>query len=187
MAPVSETHARCTEDKLTIVLLDKDESLPVLPPPTDEDHGVKPPSAQAYDECCNEFWWVAPYVAKGLWRCEILYAKWHLDSIAREMLLTMLEWEAGIRTDFSVSMGKCRKYLQAHLPEERWQALLLTYADGSREATWNALFAACNLFRGTAKLVGEHFGYSYSDEDDLRVSGHLKRVRGSAEHVAEQE
>lgn len=179
LAPVAETHAYCTKDKLTIVLLDKDDGLPVLPPPTDEGHWVQPPSTQLYDDCCNEFWWVATYVAKGLCRREILYAKWHLDSVVREALLTMLEWEAGIRTDFSVSMGKCRKYLEAHLPEERWQALLLTYADGSYDGTWNALFAACGLFCHTAKLVAAHFGYEYPDEDDRRVSEHLRRVRDS--------
>jgi aminoglycoside 6-adenylyltransferase len=51
---------------------------------------------------------------------------------------------------------------------------------------WNALFAACNLFRETAKSVGAHFGYDYPAEDDRRVSEHLKRVRGTAEHIAER-
>jgi aminoglycoside 6-adenylyltransferase len=62
---------------------------------------------------------------------------------------------------------------------------MLTYADGSYEATWNALFAACNLFRETAESVGAHFDYDYPAEDDPRVSEHLKRVRGSLESVAE--
>ena len=89
----------------------------------------------------------------------------------------MLEWEAGIATDFLVSMGKCRKRLEAHLPEEQWQALLLTYADGSYEGTWNSLFAACDLFRQTAKFVASHFGYEYPGGDDQRVGKHLEWLR----------
>lgn len=176
LASLSEKHEFCTKDKLAVVLMDKDNLLSALPAPTDEDCWVKPPSSEDYDECCNEFWWVAIYVAKGLCRREILYAKWHLDRIVREMLLQMLEWEAGIGTDFSASMGKCRKRLEAHLPEEQWQALLLTYADGSYDGTWNALLAACDLFRQTAKFVASHFGYEYPDGDDRRVSEHLERL-----------
>lgn len=121
LASLSKKHEFCTKDKLAVVLMDKDNLLSASPAPTDEDYWVKPPSSEDYDECCNEFWWVAIYVAKGLCR--------------REILLQMLEWEAGIGTDFSASMGKCRKRLEANLPEEQWQALLLTYADGSYEGT----------------------------------------------------
>jgi len=177
LVPLFEKQEFSTKDKLAVALMDKDNVLPPLPPPTDEDYWVRPPSRQDYDECCNEFWWVAVYVAKGLCRREILYAKWRLDRIVREMLLQMLEWEAGIATDFLVSMGKCRKRLEAHLPEEQWQALLLTYADGSYEGTWNSLFAACDLFRQTAKFVASHFGYEYPGGDDQRVGKHLEWLR----------
>lgn len=35
---------------------------------------VRKPSAREYDDCCNEFWNVTPYVIKGLCRKEILFA-----------------------------------------------------------------------------------------------------------------
>lgn len=175
---LAEAEACCKEDKLTVALLDKDDCLPKLDPPTDEDYRVQPPSAKLFGNCCNEFWWVAPYVAKGLCRNEILYAKKHLDNYVRGELLKMLEWQAGMDTEFSLSVGKCHKYLERYLAKETWQALLSTFADGSYEATWDALFAACDLFRTSAKAVAAHFGYEYPEDDDARVTEHLKRVRG---------
>jgi len=80
-------------------------------------------------------------------------------------------------------------------PAQEWTGCLRTPQTTSGPVTgghaempveWNALFAACNLFRETAKSVGAHFGYDYPAEDDRRVSEHLKRVRGTAEHIAER-
>jgi aminoglycoside 6-adenylyltransferase len=89
----------------------------------------------------------------------------------------LLQWEAGIKTNFSVSTGKFGKYLEKYLSKESWQTLLYTYPDGSYEGTWNALFAACDLFRSTAERVAVHFGYKYPFEDDKRVTAYLKHVR----------
>lgn len=172
LVPIDQTAAYSKEDKLTVVLLDKDSCMPAMPFPTDEDYWVKAPSAKSFADCCNEFWWVSPYVAKGLWREEMLYALQHLD-IVRTMLQRMLEWQVGIETSFSVSIGKSGKYLERYLSQESWQGLLATYADGSYESAWRSLFAAGDLFRQTATLVAGHFGYDYSVADDRRVSAYL--------------
>jgi aminoglycoside 6-adenylyltransferase len=55
-------------DSLTVVLLDKDNLINELPPPSDQDYLPKEPTEKRFQDCCNEFWWVSPYVAKGLWR-----------------------------------------------------------------------------------------------------------------------
>jgi aminoglycoside 6-adenylyltransferase len=39
-------------------------------------------------------------MAKGLWREEILYARYMLDQILREQLLKMLTWHIGVKTEF---------------------------------------------------------------------------------------
>jgi len=174
-AAEAKTYAH--EDSLTVILLDKDNHMPKLPAPTDKDYWIKPPSEAYFSDCCNEFWWVAPYVAKGLWRGEITYAKSHLDDVLRRMLLIMLEWHVGIQTNFSVSAGKCGKYLKNYLPEESWKAFLSIYTDSSDEATWEALFTACNLFRFTAVAVAAHFTYTYPHDDDLRVTAYLKQIK----------
>ena len=62
-------------ESLTWVLVDKDGVASNLPPPSDKDFLPKEPTAKAFDDCCNEFWWVCPYVAKALWREELMHAK----------------------------------------------------------------------------------------------------------------
>ena len=165
------------EDKLTVILMDKDDDLPELLPPSDQDYWVKRPSAEFFSDCCNEFWWVSTYVAKGLWRREILYAGEHLNNIMRPMLLKMLEWKVGIENSFSVSIGKYGKYLEKYLSEKDWQELLSTYADGSYKGMWRALFAMLVLFRSTAVFVADALGYEYSREEDDKVTAYLERIQ----------
>lgn len=171
-------------DRLAVVLLDKDQSLPQLAEPTDQGYWVQQPTAKLFADCCNEFWWVSPYVAKGLWRQEILYALDHLN-IIREMLVKMLEWQAGVLTGFSVSTGKNGKYLKGYIPESSWEQLLATYSKGQYEDAWNALFTMTDLFRSTAQEVAAKFGFAYPNQDDRRVMAYLKRVRTLESGAAE--
>ncbi|WP_047979763.1 aminoglycoside 6-adenylyltransferase [Ornithinibacillus contaminans] len=183
LIPLEEKDIYCKEDKLTIILMDKDNSLPLVPPPTDRDYWVSRPSADYFADCCNEFWWVSTYVAKGLWRKEFLYATDHLNLYVRPMLIKMLEWQVGIQTNFSLSIGKNGKYLDQFLPEITWKRLLMTYPTGSYESVWAALFGMCELFRDTAKSVAKSLGYSYNTQDDQRVSSYLKAVESSIKEL----
>lgn len=89
---------------------------PDMPPASDVDYHVARPAPDAFRQCCESFWWDATYVAKGLWRREILYAMDHLNLIVRPSLIDMLTWTAGLATGFSVSTGKNGKYLDRYLP-----------------------------------------------------------------------
>ncbi len=177
--------AELDDDSETILLLDKDGLFPHLEPASDRDYRVVPPTARAYFDCTNEFWWVCPYVAKGLWRKEFTYARHMLDAYARKQLMKMLNWYVGIKTGFACSPGKNGKYLQHYLEPELWARLLQTYAGGSYESTWEALYAMGDLFRLTALQVAEHFGYEYPHGDDQRVSAHLRHVQQLPRDAAE--
>ena len=164
-------------DSQTVILLDKDGLFPDVPPASDRDYLPKPPTAKQFDDCTNEFWWVSPYAAKGLWRGELPYAKRMADSYVREQLDKMLDWYVGIKTNFMVSPGKYGKYLERILEPELYSLLLQTYADADYERSWEALLAMSELFRRVAIPVAEHFGYEYPYGDDQRVSAHLRHVR----------
>lgn len=172
-----ERLAEVLSDSLSVVLLDKDGLVGTLPPPNESTYLPQPPTAKAFADCCNEFWWVSPYVAKGLWRREILYARHVLDVYARDQLMKMLTWYIGVRTGFSINPGKDGKYFQRYLEPELWEVLLATYTNASYERTWEALFTMTDLFRRVALPVAESHGFSYPHEDDVRVSAHLRRVR----------
>lgn len=167
----------CHRESLSLLLLDKDGIVEPFPTPDESDFFPIPPTAKAFYDCCNEFWWVCPYVAKGLWREEILYAKHMLDHVIREQVMKMLTWHMGVKTRFLHSPGKLGKHLKRHLEPELWAMLENTYADASFESTWDSLNTMCELFRMTANQVGEHFGFDYPRNDDEKVSAHLKHVR----------
>lgn len=171
------TQREYLKDQLTLPLLDKDGILPKIQAPTDQDYHVKKPTKDKFLHCCNEFWWVSPYIAKGLWRKEILYSMDHMNYYVRPMLLMMLSWQAGLRTGFSVSVGKCHKYLDHYLPEAVWQKLLKTYPMAEVNSVWNSLFAMGELFRESARYVADRLGYTYNLEEDLRTTDFLKDIR----------
>jgi aminoglycoside 6-adenylyltransferase len=173
------------EDSQTVVLLDKDGILPPYPPASDSDYLPKPPTAKAFADCCNEFWWVSPYVAKGLWRDELTNAKYIHEHYVREQLMKMLDWYVGVKTGFSRSTGKLGKYLKLYLEPELWAMLERTYADADHEHSWEALRVMGDLFRRTATFVATHFGYEYPHGDDERVSAHLRHVRNLPRDAAE--
>lgn len=174
LIPIEEKDNYCAEDGLTVILLDKDGNMPKLSEPTDKGYWVKKPSAEFYADCCNEFWWVSTYVAKGLWRQEILYAYDHLN-IVREMLLTMLAWKVGIETNFSLSVGKNSKYLKCYLDNDVWKRLMKTYPSGDYEQVWNAFFETIDLFEQVAIEVASILEYQYPSEEANKLKQYLTK------------
>lgn len=164
-------------DKLTVPLLDKDGCLPEIPPSSDEDYWVKKPSYGKYFSRCNNFWWVAPYCAKGLWREEILYTIEVMNCYVRQELITMLCWYAGIQTGFKVSIGKANKNLKKYLEPDVWDKLMITFNMSDYEASWKALITTCELFEEIAPKVGEAFGYEYKHYESKKSFEFIKHIR----------
>ncbi|WP_428220649.1 aminoglycoside 6-adenylyltransferase, partial [Enterococcus faecium] len=160
-----------------IIMMQKPEDMELFPPvlidkdcrikrdivPTDIDYHVRKPSAREYDDCCNEFWNVTPYVIKGLCRKEILFAIDHLNQILRFELLRMMSWKVGIKTEFSLSVGKNYKYINKYIDEDLWNRLLSTYRMDSYENIWKSLFICHQLFREVSKEVAELLGFDYPE------------------------
>ena len=164
-------------DSLTVVLADKDGLIGEIPPSSDIDYLPKEPTEKLFQDCCNEFWWVNPYVAKGLWRGELTYAKNMQDIVIREELMKMLTWYFGIKTGFKKSPGKLGKYIKGDVEPEIWSELEKTYSDANFESIWMSLFTMGNLFRYVAKNVASNFGFQYPQQDDDNVSEYLRKLK----------
>lgn len=162
------------------VLFDRDGVVPAPPPPDAPHHVPDPPTAPAFAEVCNEFWWVAPYVAKGLARGETTYAHHHLDAVLRAQLFTMLGWQVAAASGFRRGPGKLGRDLQRELSPERWAPLEATYADADPAHVWAALEAMTELFRDVAVEVATRFGFDYPWSDDRNVTAHLGRLEDGA-------
>jgi aminoglycoside 6-adenylyltransferase len=172
-------------DTLSVLLLDKDGLIKPFPPAGEQGYLPRPPTSKQFDDCCNEFWWVCPYVAKGLWRQEIIYARTMLDEVVRAELMKMLVWHIGIQSNFSLNPGKFGKYFQKHLEPGLWNMLLQTYAPAAYEPTWEALLGMCALFRAAAQAVASESGFTYPTQDDERVYAHLVHVRNLPQDALE--
>ena len=177
LVPVELVEKLISRDSLSILLLDKDEMIDPFPPANDQDYIIKQPTSKEFADCCNEFWWVSTYVAKGLWREELPYAKALLEGPVRNMLSQMLEWHIGIETKFTISAGKEGKYFERYLDSQLWCEYCKTYANADYDHIWQSHFTMCDLFRTIAVNISKHFDYEYPKEDDVRVTAHLKHVR----------
>jgi aminoglycoside 6-adenylyltransferase len=164
-------------NSLSLVLLDKDGTLPAKPTSDESSYLPKPPTPKQFADCCNEFWWVCPYVAKGLWRREITYAMGMLDQVLRVQLMKMATWHVGVKTDFTVNPGMYGKFLSRYLEPDLWEMVLKTYPYADYAQIWESLFSMGDLFRIMAVCVGDHYGYEYTHSEDKRVSAHLSHVK----------
>lgn len=183
LAPIETANELAKQDRLSIILLDKEGLIDPLPPAEDTDYLVKKPSGEELNDCANEFWWCMTNVAKGLCRKELPYAKSMMEGPVREMLLLAMSWRVGVETHFTVSIGKFGKYLQRYTSEELWEKWLKTYADGQIDHMWEALFTSCALFKEVSQNIAEQLGNPLEDEEKVLV--YLKEL-GRQSKKAEQ-
>lgn len=170
----AQQHIR--DDRLCQILMDPENILPQIEPASDRDYWIAKPTGEQFLATCNEFWWCTNNIAKGLWRAEMLYVQDMTNYHVRTELIKMLGWKVGIMTEWSVSPGKSSKYLYRWLSEGEWQMLMDTYFDGSVTNAWQAVFKMCDLFRDTARYVGQQLGYDYNEEEGTAARKFLDGV-----------
>jgi aminoglycoside 6-adenylyltransferase len=168
---------RLLDDSLTLVLLDKDQLFSPFPPPSDTGYFIQKPGQKEYDEAANEFWWCSTYIAKGIWRDELCYAKYMFDVIVRDSLNKMVAWYIGTRHAWRINPGGYGKWFKKLLPLDLWESLVKTYAGVDYDEIWESLFEAGRLFRTIGVEVASMLGYANPMEDDQRVTEYIKRVR----------
>jgi aminoglycoside 6-adenylyltransferase len=170
------------------VLLDKDGLTERLPAPTYRAYLPTPPDEETFQRVVEEFFSDVPYVAKCLWRDELLPAKWCLDYDMKHLYLRqMLEWRVELDHGWSLKTGALGKGLKKHLSPERWSQLESTFAGASIEENWTALFATVRLYRQVASEVADWLGYSYPHDLDRRVEAYAEQIRANAASTRSQD
>ena len=187
VAKREDYHGYCFDDKLSIVLLDKDRVLPSLPPPDGSSHYIHKPTLRLFEECRTEFWWTAPYVSKALLRGQLSYAQNHLEICTRSMLRLMLVWLAGARHGFTFSPGKYGDALAPYLPGGFWERYQRTYPRWDREEIWEALLNACSLFSDASAAAAEKLGFPCDRTLDRRVVAFLQEGQPFVARLAPEE
>ena len=182
MSFISIRHARThiESDTLTKVLLDKEGLLGWVPDPSDRGYYVQMPTKKAFVSLMNELWWIQPYIAKGLWRGELPYAKHMFDSILIDCVRTLLEWYIGMNSDWKTNPGKCSKWFYRFLPKKIYEEFLSLYPSIHPAEIWAALFQTGPFARKIGMELAQRLGYPYPVEDEQNVTRYLKEIQRSA-------
>jgi len=160
------------------VLLDKDTLAADLPPPTYTAHIPQPPTNEEFQALVEEFWWESTYVAKNLWRDELMFAKYNLDVVMKlELLRKLLEWQVELDHNWSWKPGMLGRGLKKMVKSETWSAVAATYVGPSIEDNWKALFRTTDVFRSLAVNVVQRLGYTYPHPLDERVMAYLRAIQ----------
>jgi aminoglycoside 6-adenylyltransferase len=160
------------------ILVDKDHLTTALTSPTYAAYIPTPPTEIRYMELIEGFFLDTTYVAKFLWRDDMMAAKHILDnSLKQEHLRPMLEWHTEIDHQWKLKPGPYGRRLKQHVRPDLWAELECTYCGPGIEENWEALFRTIALMRRVATDVGQHLGYTYPQELDQRVMDYLSRVR----------
>jgi aminoglycoside 6-adenylyltransferase len=160
------------------VLLDKDGSTARWATPTCRAHIPKRPIQAEFEAVVDEFWWSTTYVAKALWRGEVVFAKFVLDQDAKlGALRRVLEWRIELDHDWSLLPGVYGRRLERLLPADLAAELHATYTGAAIEENWEALFRTAALFRRVATEVAAALGYRSPIEVDRAMTAQLEAVR----------
>ena len=176
LVPITMKDEVLKSDGQRKLLVDKDHIYKDFPDSSDIEYIVKPPTGKQFDDCCNEFWWMCPYVAKGIWREELPYAM-GMYEYTRGMLFQMVKWSIGISTNYSISVGKQGKYFKKYLKPKIWERLVRTYSRGEYDDLWESLFEACAVFTELASEVAKYFGFNYPSDEYKKVEKYLKHIK----------
>lgn len=174
--PVEKITKNYWPDSLTVCLLDKDNQFESLPLPNDLDYFIRRPSAKEFSDVCNEFWWVSTYVAKGLLRNEITYAKEMLESVVRPLFMKAIEWKIGADYRFSVSFGKAGRFMHKYVSRNYYERVLQTYSDADVKNNWKALFTIVELFEQTSNEVAVKLNFQVDKKEQENAIRYLRQL-----------
>lgn len=171
-------------DSLTVLWLNKDNFFPNIPPSNDKDYHVKKPTQKEFSDVCNEFWWVSTYVAKGLLRNEITYAKEMLETVVRPMFMKMIEWKIGVENNFSVNVGKAGKFIKNYLAEDFYRDILQTYSNAEIEENWKSLLRMTEIFQQTSIETARKLNFQLDKFEQEKTLAYLKELYKKRENAA---
>ena len=159
------------------VLWDEAQLCEGLTAPGPELFALHRPDRTAFENCCNEFFWTALYVVKGLCRGQLDYAAWHIDRCVRAELIRMIGFDRCFESGYTLPLGVGNKYLPQLLTAEEHTEFAATYSLGSLRDCADALLLAIRLFLHYGKSAAKKLGFSLPDYA-LPVQNTCRRLLG---------
>ncbi len=118
------------------------------------------------------------YVAKGLWRGELNYARYMLDSNLRdEKLIPLLCWLCTVTGNEGADTGIYGRRLHDFVDAGTRAQYLQTFAGAEIEDNWRALFEGIALVREIGGGLASRLGYNYPEQTDANVTAFIEKIR----------
>lgn len=159
-------------DSLSKILIDKD-NYQLEDYQNESSYYIQAITEKEFKYSCNEFYWLIPYVAKGIKRKQYFYAHNHLELIRKELEL-MLDWWIGDHQGFHQSLGKAKSRYKDLLDKDIYQQYIRTYTNLEEKNLWQALEQALNLYHYLALYLSEKYKYPYQKDFKDKVFKFIK-------------
>ncbi|NLC18059.1 MAG: aminoglycoside 6-adenylyltransferase [Clostridiales bacterium] len=160
-----------------VILLNKDNYPELIPVEDEKAFYIQAPTQMEFSNTCNEFRWLSLYVAKGLCRKELYYAKYSYDVLMMDMFMKMLNWKVGTQYGFNITTGKFSKYLKRYLSDSEMKRLQGIFPNGEYKDIWDKLFIIYDYFHEIELTVAKYFGFSCDEVEANRVRDFLIKRR----------
>jgi len=167
------------EDPMNVILVDKNNYLPVMKEPTDENYHNHIPTQVQIDNCSNEFFWCLNNVIKAIARDELTYAHSMYNIYVKAQYYKMIDWMIGVRYKGTVSSGKLGKFYKKYLTAEEYELLCRSFPSESYESLWNAIDSLIEFFLYAVHYVTDNTGLSYSEDDANGLKEYLYNVKNN--------
>ena len=165
------------QEKMDVILLDKNHYLKQIGQPTDEDYHNTIPDQANFDACENEFFWCLNNVIKGIARDELTYAHTMFDVYVKFQFYKMLDWMLAVKYQGKISSGKLGKFYKKYLSKEEYELLCQTFPAADYDSFWVALDSAIELFLQAARYIAENTDLSFSEKDAEGLKEYLYKVK----------
>jgi aminoglycoside 6-adenylyltransferase len=161
------------------VLLDKAGLTDAWPRPTGSAYRPTPPSSEEFQEAIEEFWWICTYVAKNLWRGELLTARVLFEYELRHLiLLRFVTWRIGVNSGWTARPGFNGRGVPALMGEPLWEEWRASERFlGTSEDLWAALWLTIDLFRNLASGLARDLDFAYPTPLDETMRDYLHDIQ----------
>ncbi|HKL47471.1 MAG TPA: aminoglycoside 6-adenylyltransferase [Candidatus Izemoplasmatales bacterium] len=161
-------------DSLSEIILDKD-NLSQPRPSNESSYYVAKPNGKDFSVCVNEFYWVCPYIAKGLARHQFIYAVKHL-SIIRSQYEKLLDWWIGYQYNFEISVGKGKSRYIDLLPDIYYQTYINSYVGVDFDEILKATIQLMDMFDRLAQILAKDMHFTHDNQKKNNVKNYILKL-----------
>ncbi len=144
------------------VLVDKEGIFDYLEKPTYKEYALKKPTNDEYQSLTKEFFWDLYYVYKYLYRENLGFSKYMIDTVIRnEYLHVLLDFYVASKHGYDVEVGRFGKDYKKYLNSQEYAWYLETYSSLSFASILKSADSLLNLYSSIAKKLGNKLDYKY--------------------------